>query len=122
VEESVLALNHLLHNGGDKILGIYCQLEKPEEIAYKDLITKLDTRFITTNPKVVRFRFRDCEQLNNESLLDYSQRLKALGKLAGIVDNATLEEKVLDVIMLKTKSADVRAKALDETITLESLF
>ena len=122
MEEAVLALNHLLHNGGDKIQDIYWQLEKPEEIVYKGFITKLDTRFITTNPKVGRFWFRDCEQLNNESLLDYSQMLKALGNIAGIVDNATLEENVLDVIMLKTKSADVRAKALDETITLESLF
>jgi hypothetical protein len=121
-EDAVLALNHLLHNGGDKILDIYCALDKPEEIVYKDFIAKLDARFITTNPKVARFRFRDCEQGNNESLLDYSQRLKSLGKLAGIVDNATLDENVLDVIMLKTKSADVRAKALEETTTLESLL
>ena len=97
-------LLHLLHVGGDKILEIYMAIDDKATLLFKDFVEIFNQRFLVVNERIGIFVFRDCKQGADESLSDFSTRLRPLAKAAGIsVDK--MDSEILSVISQNTHIA-----------------
>ena len=75
-------LTYLLHLGGPKIVEINNASTNP--LNYVTLVTLVDARFATINTRISDYQFRSCIQSDEETLADYSNRLRGLARLAGV--------------------------------------
>ena len=120
-ETTSMALNYLLHSGGEKILEIYNATQNNENLNYVSFVAILDARFTAVNPQIADYHFRAAKQNLNETLADYAIRLKVLARAAAI--NAdSMDSQVLSVIRTNTLDSETRMKCLDENTTLSNLL
>ena len=110
--DAELALQHLIHVGGDKILDIYMAVDDKTTLVFKTFVDTLNLRFLVVNARIGIFVFRDCKQGADESLYDFSTRLRLLAKAAGIA-NDKMDAEILSVISQNTHTHAIRMKSLD---------
>ena len=120
-ETTAMALNYLLHSGGEKILEIFNSTPNNDELNYVSFVTILDARFTAVNPQIADYHFRAAKQNLNENLADYAIRLKVLASAAAI-NAESMDSQVLSVIRTNTVDSETRMKCLDEATTLAGLL
>lgn len=120
-ENTSMALNYLLHSGGNHIRSIHGSEQPAEPFTYVTFTAVLATRFTADNPQITDYNFREGRQMPNESMIDFVTRLRVLAKAAQI-PNDQIDAQILIVIRTNSLDLEIKRKCLDRDITLTSFL
>jgi hypothetical protein len=118
IQGAAIALRHLIHSGGMKIMDIFAAQGNPA-LTYGQFKAILDARFVTPINKLHVITMRNCHQDPDQTLEDYLTLLHRLAINAAI-PLAQRENEILHVIAQNAQDEETRIKALapDTTLTL----
>ena len=119
VARAVVALRHLLHSGGAKIMEIYAS-QGNLALTYAQVKALLDARFVLPENKLHVITLRNCRQEHDQSLDDYITLLLRLS-INAAVPALQREAEIIHVIAQHANDEETRIKALAADITLAQI-